>query len=151
MTTFKPGDKVRRVGSSARWGIWLHHPVVTVRAIDPNGPLLFHGLGGWYRPEPFELVPEQVKLDPDKWTHEQGTHYSQVRTTNPSPMVMAMWVLTELAREGCLAWFGNSAKPEPGASLSTDAGYGSIATSASIKVLVQRIPPEFRLMYRNIK
>ena len=113
MTTFKPGDKVRRVGSSARWGIWLHHPVVTVRAIDPNGPLLFHGLGGWYRPEPFELVPEQVKLDPDKWTHEQGTHYSQVRTTNPSPMVMAMWVLTELAREGCLAWFGNSAKPEP--------------------------------------
>ena len=113
MTTFKPGDKVRRVGSSARWGIWLRNPVVTVRAIDPNGPLLFHGLGGWYRPEPFELVPEQVKLDPDKWTHEQGTHYSQVRTTNPSPMVMAMWVLTELAREGCLAWFGNSAKPEP--------------------------------------
>lgn len=110
MTQFKAGDKVRRVRNS-RARIWQRHPVVTVRWVSGNN-VCFHELQNTYIASYFEPVKEPVKLDQQGWELMRSRRMANSPTSLPAEL-MAMWALTELVREGCLAWFGNSAKPEP--------------------------------------
>lgn len=111
MTTFKAGDKVRRArNNEAR--IWQRHPVVTVRWVSGNN-VCFHELRNTYIASYFEPVKEPVKLDPGKWDRRRIERAQNRFGTTGELELLGLWVLTELSREGCLAWFGNSAKPEP--------------------------------------
>lgn len=115
MTQFKPGDKVRRIKKPTE-------TYEVVRAYVTNGYQNFVGKrldmpgasAQWSHL--FELVPEKVKLDRRKWSDDvkffmETNRDSMTVSRTALAGATAMWVLTELAREGCLAWFGNSAKP----------------------------------------